>query len=254
MQKYSKYITLNKNSRGIYELDPFKGCYYGMLNSKNGCYGECYAARYAKTYGYDFKISVKRIFKNTNHINKIRKQLFNIDMPFVRLGVNCDPSEDWQHTLNIINLIYGIKPIVIITKHWTVLTNSQLKELALYNVCVNTSVSALDNKLQLTHRLNEYNRIKPYCKSILRVVSCDFNTNNITGMYLDCLQNILFKNENVLDNVLRFSLNNKLIKQHIINIKKKKFLSSKSYFSQKNNKTHTGSCNKCKDMCGIFYT
>ena len=67
------------------------------------------------------------------------------------------------------------KQIVIITKHWNNLTSKQMKELSKFNICFNTSVSALDNKRQLTNSLKQYNKLKKYCKSILRIVSCDFN-------------------------------------------------------------------------------
>ena len=145
-------------------------------------------------------------------------------MPFIRIGVTGDPSENWNHTINVINLISGIKPIVIITKHWTNLTESKLKELKKYDLCINTSISALDTKEQIKHRLKQYNILKKYCKSVLRIVSCDFNTTNLKGMVLNEIQNELFKNENVLDNVLRVKLNNELVKLGIINIKKNNFL------------------------------
>jgi len=251
MQEYSNKITLVKNSRGVYDIDTSKGCYYGTKDNKKGCYGECYAARYSKAYGYNFNRTVLRHFESVDHVDQIRKKLFNIDMPFVRIGVNGDPSEDWPHFIHIVNLIYGIRPIVVITKHWNTLTDSQLDMLANYNLCINTSVSALDKPQQLKHRLEQYNRLKPYCKSVLRVVSCDFNKGNLKGVILNDIQESLFNNDLVLDNVLRVTTNNTYVKMGIINTTKEYFLTKEKLFSKYNKTTYTGNCDSCPDMCGI---
>jgi len=251
MKEFSNDISLMKNSRGVWDLDISKGCVHGMQHNDKGCYGECYAARYAKVYGYDFSKTVLRKFKDIDHVANIRRQLYNIDMPFFRIGVTGDPSDDWGHCLKIIRLVSGIKPIVIITKHWEQLTNTQINELSLYDVCVNTSISALDRTDLLINRLAQYNRLKKFCKSVLRIISCDFNTNNLRGLFYNETQNLLFDNDNILDNVLRVSLNNELVRMNIINVKSKRFLTKDSYFSKTNNSTYTGVCDKCPDMCGI---
>jgi hypothetical protein len=251
MNCYSEHISLNKNFRGVYELDTSKGCSYGMALNKAGCYGECYANRAAKRYGINFSKTIYRNFKDIKHINDIRNQIYNIDTKFIRVGVTGDPSSNWEHTLKIINLIGGIKPIILITKHWKLFTNTQLNKLAKYNLCINTSISALDNTLLIKHRLNEYNRLKSYCKSVLRVVSCDFNTNNLTGMVYNNIQEMLFSNSFVIDNVLRVNENNPLVKMDIIKTEKHKFLSTTSLFSKKNKNTFTGFCKDCPDQCGL---
>ena len=46
------------------------------------------------------------------------------------------------------------------------------------NIIINTSISALDNDYEIEYKLNQYNNLKKYCKSILRIVSCDFNENS----------------------------------------------------------------------------
>jgi hypothetical protein len=252
MNKYNNIITLTKNFRGVYGLDTSKGCFYGMSENKKGCYGECYAAKSAKTYGKYFNNSVLRIFKDVEHVNFIRNQLYNIDMPFFRIGVFGDPSENWAHTLKIVNIVSGIKPIVIVTKHWNTLTKNQLNELLKYDVCVNTSISALDKSEFIKHRLNQYNTLKNYCKSVLRVVTCKFNINNLQGLIFNETQKKLLNNEYVIDNVLRVGLGNYLVKMGIINVEKKNFLSKDAYFSQSNKSTFTGSCKDCPDMCGIY--
>src|SRR3990172_5214186 len=103
MNKYLNKIELVKNKRGCWELDPFKGCSYGVLNNGKGCYGICYAARLAESKGYDFSKVVYRDLISEKQFREITKQLQVI--PFVRLGVMCDPSYDWEHTLNIIDKI-----------------------------------------------------------------------------------------------------------------------------------------------------
>lgn len=251
MRDYNTKITLIKNFRGVYDLDTSKGCYNGMKNNKKGCYNECYAYKFANQYGYNFNKTTLRTFTDIKHIENIRNKLYNIDMPFFRIGVSGDPSENWKHTLNIINLVSRIKPIVLITKHWNILTHSQLKEISKYNICINTSLSALDTTKHIKIRLMQYERIKDYCKSILRVVTCKFNTNNLRGLYLENIQKELLNNEKVIDNVLRVCLNNKLVQMNIIKVKKEKFINSDAYFSKSNDNTYTSICKNCKEMCGI---
>lgn len=251
MNQYSDKISLIKNFRGVYDLDTFKGCYNGLISKNKGCYDECYAAKFAKQYGYKFNESFIRNFTDIDHLIEIRRQIKNIDMPFIRIGVSGDPSYNWTHTIKIISLIYELTKIVIVTKHWNILSDNQLKELSKYKVIINTSVSALDTNNEIQHRLYQYERIKKYCKSILRVVSCDFNLSNIKGMYLNEIQNILLNKQNVIDNVLRPSKSNVYVKHNIIKIKKEKFITTDLYFSKNNDHAYIGICDKCPDMCGL---
>lgn len=261
MRSFANNITLVKNSRGVYGLDTSKGCSSGVEQNKNGCYGDCYAARYSKRRGFDFGETVLRSFENYNHEQNIKKQINNIDMPFIRFGVTGDPSENWEHTIKTIEEITRVyqlslfkekkKEIVIITKHWNTLTNDQLERLSELNVCVNTSVSALDKPDLLNLRLNQYNKLKFYCRSVLRVVSCNFNLINETGKRLNKIQDKLFNNKYVLDNILRVGKNNELVTSRIINIEKTIFLNNTCYISKHNKNTYIGKCSKCPDMCGL---
>ena len=99
--EYSDNITLIKNKRGCYDFDTSKGCSYGMANNTRGCYNDCYAFRVAHRYGIDFSKTVLRNFKSRKHEQNIIKQINKIDMPFIRMGVSGDPSDNWQHTLDI---------------------------------------------------------------------------------------------------------------------------------------------------------
>jgi len=189
VREYSNKISLTKNGRGIYYIDTSIGCESGIFNNTGGCFNDCYAAKIANRYGYDFGKTVERHFINESHKRQILSQIDNIKMPFIRIGVSGDPSENWNHTISILKIISRCnKEIVIITRHWTILTDEQLKYFSTINICVNTSVSALDKPELMQKCLDQYRRIKPYCKSVLRIISCDFNLLNETGHRLAKIQ------------------------------------------------------------------
>jgi len=252
MGSYGHQITLSKNSRGIYSIDPIMGCESGLLRDPKGCYGECYAASYAKRYGYDFSKNVRRYFDSDAHATAIRRRINRIDMPFVRMGTSGDPSEDWAHTLYVLSKLYGInKQIVIITKHWNNLTDSQLQTLNCYGVCINTSVSALDYSDTLENALEQFDRLKPYCSSVLRVVSCEFDTENKEAKRLNEIQENLISVEGYIDTVLRISKTNNLVTSGIVKVNELKFLGKKITASKKHKSTYFGKCSSCKEMCGL---
>lgn len=262
MRTYNTSINLTKNKRGIWDLDTIKGCSSGLNNDPLGCYSDCYAYKTAKRYGIDFSKSIERNFIDLTHLNQIINSIEKIDMPFIRIGCSGDPSENWHHTISIIEKLRNKsqlslfqydskKQIVIITRHWNTLTDEQLKTLSKYNICINTSVSALDSDVLISKSLNEYNRLKPYCKSVLRVVSCDFNLNNELGLKMSKIQEDLFKNKNVIDTVFRPSKSNQFVLNGVINIRKMAFMKSKQLVSKFNKKAYLGKCNTCLDMCGL---
>ncbi len=252
MRHYSEKISLTKNSRGVYSIDPSMGCANGIALNKNGCYSDCYAYKSAKLYGYDFGKTVFRKFENKKHEEKIISAINRIKLDFVRMGTMGDPSEDWQHTVNICRVVSRAnKEIVIITKHWTNISDSDLEYLGTINVCINTSVSALDPPNVLANALFQYHRIKQYCRSILRIVSANFNTSNPDGFRLHNVQLALFKNEDVLDTVLRVNPNNKYVSDGIINVKRVSFLGKQTHASKANKKTYFGKCSTCPEMCGV---
>ena len=103
----------------------------------------------------------------------------------------------------------------------------------------------------MINRLEQYERLKPYCKSVLRIVSFDFNKENEEGLEFSKIQERLFKNQNVLDTVFRSSKSNDLVKNGIINVKKSKFLGKNALISKYNKKTYFGNCKNCLEMCGV---
>ena len=200
-----------------------------------------------------FSKTVLRYFKSVKHERQIISKINRIDLSFVRMGCSGDPSENWEHTFSILKKISRCnKEIVIITRHWNVMTDEQLLELKDYKICINSSISALDEPEQLNKCLYEYKRIKPFCKSFLRIVSCDFNKNNKTGYRLSQVQENLFKNDRTIDTVFRPTKNNRFVLEGIINTSKTNFLGNKSLVSKYNRKTYLGKCEKCKEQCGIF--
>lgn len=253
-REYSGRISLTKNSRGIYGLDTSIGCRSGMENNPDGggCYGDCYAAKAAKLYGYDFSKTVLRDFKDEYHRRRVMNQINRITLDFVRIGCSGDPSEDWQHTVKILRQIDKCnKEIVIITKHWTLLTEDQLQYFSGINICINTSVSALDKPTDLARCLFQYGRLKAVCKSVLRIVSCDFNLENERGFELSKIQAGLFQNDAIIDTVFRPGKNNQFIRDGIINVKRAAFMGKKALVSKYNKKTYTGKCASCLEMCGV---
>jgi hypothetical protein len=223
-----------------------------MTNEKGGCYGDCYAAKSAKLYGYDFSKTVYRDFVNEKHRRKIVDGINRVKLDFIRIGTSGDPSENWEHTIKIIKGIeHCNKQIVIITKHWTNLNQSQLDYMATVNVCINTSVSALDKPHLIANSLAQYEILKRYCKSVLRVVSADFNLENETGHELAKVQSKLFKNENTLDTVLRLNRRNALVNDGVVKVSETTFLGKKALVSKFKPSTYFGKCSTCHEMCGL---
>jgi hypothetical protein len=250
MRNYSNKITLTENGRGIWVLDPIMGCASGVESDKKGCFSDCYAARNARIYGYDFSKNVLRNFTDEKHLQSIVRKINRLEFPFVRMGNSGDPSENWEHTFKILEQLKPInKEIVIITKHWKKLNLKQLEKLKEFNVCINTSISANDKNLH--KNIEQYEILKNYCKSILRCVSFDFNTKNKEGLSFSVLQDWIFNNYDVLDTVFRCSKSNPMYKNGIINIKETKFLGKKCYVSKYNPKTYFGNCKNCIEKCGI---
>lgn len=254
MKKYSSNITLTKTSRGVWGLDAVKGCKYGSKIAENGCYNACYACSVSKRYGYDFSDSTIRRFKSKRHLDNIICEIKHIDSDYIRIGVMGDPSECWGHTVDVCDKISSSnKHIVIITKHWEEIPEYLYDKIKSLDLTINTSISALDNDLLLRYRLYQYNKLKKICNSVLRIVSCDFNKNNIYGIMCSEIQQELFKNKNTIDTILRVNKDHYLVKNLIINVGEKDFLRSKTCASINNSSTHFGYCESCNDKCGVRF-
>lgn len=251
MKSYGSTITLSKTSRGVWGIDTVKGCKYGMAANDNGCYGACYACNVSKRYGVDFSNSVLRRFRSKEHEKNILSHIESIDMDFVRIGIMGDPSECWGHTIEICDKIkHAGKKIVIITKHWETIPGYLLDKISSLGLIVNTSVSALDDDYLIDHRLSQYEKLKNVCNSVLRVVSCDFNINNMSGLICDSIQIDLLNHANIIDTALRIGKNHYLHTEGIVNIETVNFMSKNTTVSLGNKKNHLGYCESCYDKCG----
>ena len=264
MKTFNGKISLVKNSRGCYILDTVKGCRVCKEEKPDGCYGDCYAKNIARMYKYNFTNPIKRDFyKDTRqlmffdftdarHLCEVLKQIRAHDPPFIRIGEMGDPSEDWRHTINVCSAISHIKkPIVIITKHWNTIPDDLLSSVWMLDLCVNTSISALDSPKEIDNRLEQYTRLKKYCNSVLRIVSCDFNLDNKEGALRALVQKRLFDNENIIDTVFRPSPKNPIVTNGVIKTKRIRFLRGNVLASVYNQDPYLGYCDTCPDMCGI---
>lgn len=233
-------------------MDTVKGCELGIKNNPNGCWGLCYAKKIADRYGLDFSKSVTRYITNPLHFKRVENEIKKKEVLFVRIGTMGDPCHNWKFTVNRCQVVSKYKkPIVIITKHWIPLTDEEMKHLGEYKVIINTSISPLDTAEQVKYRLEQYNRYKKFGKSILRIVSCEFNLTNPIGKDLNKLQQSLFKNENIIDNPLRCPSSYTMVKSGIIKVKKVKDINSEVYMSKFNPNTYVGICKDCPELCGI---
>mgnify|MGYP001573275260 CR=1 FL=1 len=266
MKSYKESITLNQNSRGCVIIDTVKGCTAGALHEERGCYGDCYAKNIADRYGFDFlDVKTRKFDENLDqlllagftddaHKNRIVREIRASDMPFVRIGEMGDPSLDWEHTLSVCNdIVEAGKPIVIITKHWKAIPDAALPWLAKLGLCINTSASALDTEKEIEYRIAQFERLKPYCKSILRIVSCDFNRDNSEGLSRAIAQERLFLvgGDMALDTVFRPTSKNVFVERGVINIQRVKFMRSVVLASVYKPDTYRGMCQTCPEMCGV---
>ncbi len=161
----------------------------------------------------------------------------------------------WQGSNGMANIVLAKQTLEDdkVKDNKTKTLNGNASVLEKLNLTINTSISALDTDKQIEYRLNQYNLLKNYCNSVLRIVSCDFNKNNKEGEIRSIIQNELFKNKNIIDTVFRPLRNNYFVNNNIINIEKVKFINSKVWASVYNKNTHLGKCDKCPDMCGVKY-
>jgi hypothetical protein len=125
-----------------------------------------------------------------------------------------------------------------------------MNDISKYQICINTSVSAIDDNHLLEKCIIQYEILKKYCKSVLRVVTFDFNLDNVEGLKYSKIQKYLLSNENVIDTVFRPSRNNELVYKNIINVKKGNFMGKQTLMSKYNKKTYVGKCDGCLEMCG----
>lgn len=251
-KNYSNLLTVDINSKGVLDVDTVKGCSAGMAaRPGTGCYGGCYAANIAKFRGINFAQSVTRLVKSKAQAREIERKVSAAPHGFFRIGTMGDPCHAWEETVSVVEWLSEFARPVIITKHWRIASDEQLKRLANCNTVLNTSVSALDTAAELKLRRREFFRFKLLGgHSVARVVSCDFNAGTEEGARMKKIQDELFALTPTLDNPLRVPRSHPLVTAGIINLSVVKDLETERTISLVNKATYIGHCNACPDVCG----
>jgi hypothetical protein len=159
-----------------------------------------------------------------------------------------DPSLDWELTVEVARWIGNIRRVVVVTKHWLVLSDKQISTLEASSVVVNTSVSALDSDEEIEHRLQQHRRlVAAKVKAILRIVTVNFGE---AMRQLRVVQNRLRAVGQYIDNPLRIPANDKRVIDGWFNVAKTQDLNSKRNISIDNPHCYVGKCCACPDQCG----
>ena len=250
---YKDLLSADVNSKGVLDVDVVKGCASGMAaNPGVGCYAACYAARIAKARGFDFSVAVTRTVQYDEQRKEIEAAVRAAPYGFFRIGTMGDPSHAWEDTVRTAEWLSAFARAVVITKHWAVASDEQLRRLIACHAVLNTSVSALDTAAELAHRVGQFNRFKSLGgDSVARIVSCHFNRNCAEGAARAAIQDALFLLRPVLDNPLRLTDAHRLVRDGIVNVVRIRDLTAVRTISLANPNTHIGHCSACPDLCGL---
>ena len=256
-RRYSNVLTVSINRKGVMDVDTVKGCSAGMRTYPNGgCYGECYAYKNARTYGYDFTTSVSRQFMGREHKGTIIKAMVRRSANWYRIGTAGDPSHDWPHTVAIINALWHLHKVpVIITKHWEILTDDQIARLRHLQAVINTSVSGMDSDAELWHRIGQLRRLRSAgLRSVCRVVTCHYGE---SAWARECQekQSYLLSLSPTIDNPLRArSANPHVMSGDIIVERRAESVGGGKTVSVNSPSAYLGTCHDCPDQCGVNYS
>jgi hypothetical protein len=254
LRRYGRYLTAAVNNKGVMDVDTVKGCTPGMqAHPDGGCYGDCYARKIAAMRGFDFSVSVSRNFCDREHMATIRRIINMHSATWYRIGTHGDPSHDWGNTIHACKYLWPTgKTPVIVTKHWTTLTDEQLEYLRKLNAVVNTSTSGMDSNAELTHRVVQLERIRAAgLRSVCRVVTCDYGD---SPWARECAekQDYLLSLTPVIDNPFRPGKHNPhVLNGDILTIQRLDSIGG-TRVSLHDSSAHLGSCAKCPDQCGAF--
>jgi len=253
-RQYSNVITVSVNRKGVLDIDTVKGCTMGMkAYPRGGCYGECYAYKNARTYGFDFTKSVSRQFMGREHKGTIIKIMNTYPVGWYRIGTAGDPCHDWKHTVAICWALWHTHKIpVIITKHWEMLEDWMIEKLRHLRAVVNTSVSGIDTNDEMRHRIVQFSRLKSAgLKSVLRIVTCKYGS---SAWARECQekQDYLLSLTPIIDNPLRArKLNPHVLNGDIFLIRKNESIGGGKYVSLNSPSAYLGTCRDCPDQCGV---
>jgi ribosomal protein S13 len=141
---------------------------------------------------------------------------------------------------------------VIITKHWKALSDNQLSRLAQLQAVINTSVSGMDTDAELSHRIEQIDRIKSYrIRSVCRVVTCQYGSST-WARQCKAKQDYLLSFDPVIDNPLRASKSNQhVVDGDIILTHRADAVGGGQWVSLHNPDVYLGVCPQCPDQCGV---
>ena len=253
-RRYSNVITIERNGKGVIDVDTVKGCSFGMkARPRGGCYDECYAAKTAKRYGLDFNTSVSRQFMGREHRDTLIKKLNTFPESWYRIGTFGDPCHDWKHTVAVIRALrWAKKTAIIITKHWVALTDEQISDLRWLGAVVNTSTSGLDTDQEVKHRVRQIERLRAAgVRSINRVVTCEYGTSE-WAIAAKAKQDYLLTIGPVIDNPLRPTGSNpRVISGDILTTRRADSVGGGKSVSLHRQDVYLGTCAGCPDQCGL---
>lgn len=252
LRHYQPVLTAVENQKGVLDVDTVKGCTLGMkVRPDGGCYNECYAAKIAARYGIDFGVSVSRKLTAWNRI-PVFQAVRDFHASWYRIGTAGDPCHDWENTVEVCEALKetGKQP-VIITKHWQILNEGQMRRLAALSAVINTSVSALDTPQELKHRIRQIKRMKDHgLVSVARVVTCHFGDTE-WGRDAKAKQDYLLTLTPVIDNPLRApATNERVIGGDILLTTRPDAIGGGKTISLHDQSVYLGTCGECPDQCG----
>lgn len=255
-RQYHDALTVAVNRKGVIDIDTVKGCTAGMrAYPEGGCYGECYANKIAARNGIDFSTSVVRcLVDRWQHRDVLVAHLLSQMTPWYRIGVMGDPCHHWQHTVNIVRALRPAKKTaVIITKHWTTLSDDQISQLRDLDVVIHTSVSGLDTTGELAHRLRQYERLRTAgIRSIPRVITCEYGASD-WAQRRNATQRRLLALPDVIDNPLRVRPSNlRVVSGDIKVTRRRDAIGGGSLVSLHSSSIFLGHCSRCPDQCGVI--
>ena len=257
-RKYHDALTASMNRKGVVDVDTVKGCTAGMRAYPNGgCYGECYANKIAARNGIAFGVSVSRhLIDQWSHRDLIIRQLLDQRSIWYRIGVMGDPCHDWNHTLRVCRALRPArKTAVIVTKHWTPLSDDHLSKLLDLDVVVHTSMSGMDTDAELGHRVTQFERLgRAGIPSIARIVTCAFGESEWARECQEKQRRLLLLAP-IIDNPFRPSLSNpRVANGDIVVTRRADSIGGGTLVSLNSSKAFLGHCSTCPDQCGVVAT
>lgn len=151
-------------------LDTVRGCPFGSSNGGRGCWWGCYSKEAMVRFHRLFDVPVSMVLRE----DLLKKDLRKLEADWVRIGVNGEPSCDWDLTLKVTRLCTeGGKRVVILTRLLRLPSDEALRELARLNVALNLTMCALDGdwdtRLKVARRYRELGGL-----AVIRLVSFAF--------------------------------------------------------------------------------